>query len=149
MIINLSMIPPVQRTHPRILFEQPAEIPLILIPDHLADLLHGQLRVVGQVMFCLGQPHLGDEFQRGHLVLLLEDPGQVAGAVVHAARDQVQIDVHIIILDQVIPQGGGDLLRGVPGHGLIENVFVSLLLDLILLPDVPESQGQFFRIYRL
>lgn len=66
-------IPPVQRAHPRILLEQPAEIPLILIPDHLADLFHGQLRVVGQVMLRLGQTYLRDEFQRGHLVLLLED----------------------------------------------------------------------------
>lgn len=146
---SLVLIPPVQRAHSRILLEQPTEIPLILIPDHLADLLHGQLRIVGQVMLRLGQPHLRDEFQRGHLVLLLEDPGQVAGAVVHAARDQVQVDIHIIILDQVIPQGCGDLLRGITGHGFVENVLVSFLFDLILLPDVPKGQGQLLRIYRL
>lgn len=70
-------------------------------------------------MLCLGHPHLGDEFQRGDLILL-EDPGQIAGAVMHAARDQVQVDVHIVIFDQVIPQGSGNLLRGIAGHGFVE-----------------------------
>lgn len=144
----LQLIPPIQRAHTGIFLEQPAEIPLVLVSDHLADLLHGQLRIVGQIMLGLGDPQLGDEFQWGDLVLLLEDLGQVAWAVMHVACDQIQVNIHIIVLDQIIPQCGGNLLRGIPCHGFVENIFAGFLFDLILLPDILQGKGQFFRVDR-
>lgn len=91
--------------------KDPAEISLVMIAAHFADLLYRKGWLMDQQLLCMAHPEIDQVFGRSAVVDLTEDFGQVAGAVVHSSCDQVQVDILCIILNHEVFEKFRDLSR--------------------------------------